>query len=286
MGARLRDSHPVFDVESQIVNARNQPSPVDLKPWQDRLDKIAGKTTDGKSRLRIVWGQDYGLASMISCGKRRLKYPFWRYEDGGEIHDIGIPRFFVEELHLRAELERGDGWERSRWYWDDATGEMIDVLGPLPEEGFYTALFQIASHGHLCCDGRGIVKHEPCLGAYRPPTDTDLQRVRRAKQRRDQASNDDNAPSESLLRKRAASMTAERDEKWRQNIRGEIDDYFKTRSHSWFTLDPAPYSWGKYHFMGGHSKSGLEKEDINASSGNAYENWARSLIRRRASRGD
>ena len=267
----MRQSHPVFDIEAEIVKARNQVSPVDLRIWQDRLDKIAGKTVEGKSKLRIVWGQDYNLASMISCGQRRLKYPFWRYEEGGEIHDIGTPRFYIEELHLNAELKRNGGWDKARYYWDE--GVMIDVLGPIPDEGFYTCLFMIASHDELCCNGKGVVKHEPCLGAYRPPVDSDLQRIRRMKQRRDAASNDDNAPSESLLRKRAADMTEKRDEIWRKNTREAIDDYFKTRAHSWFTLDPAPYSWGKYHFTGGHSKSGLTQEAINAGS-NAVKDGA------------
>jgi len=270
----MRTSHHIFDVESEIVKARNQDSPVSLKPWQDRLDRIAGLTVDGKSKLRIVWGQDFNLASMISCGKRRLKYPFWRYEEGGEIRDIGVPRFYVEELHLNLELQQKDGWERARYYWDEETGEKIDVLGPIPPEGFYTALFLIAHHDSLCCDGKGIVKHEPCLGSYRPPADSDLQRVHRMKWRRDQASNDDNAPSESLLRKRAADMTEQRDEKWRQGVRNAIDDYVKTRSHSWTTLDPTPYSWGKYHFIGGHNRSGLQPKETNANSSGSAPNGA------------
>jgi len=260
------NSHPVFDIESEIVKSRNQPCPIDLKPWQDRIDKIAGKTNDGKSRLRIVWGQDYGSASMFSCGKTRLKYPFWRYEEGGEIRDIGVPRFYVEELHGNVELQGADRWEKSRYYWDEGTKEMIDVLGPIPLEGFYTSLFLCAHHDHLCCNGKEVKNHDPCLGAYRPPCDSDLQRIRRMKQRRDQASNDDNAPSESLLEKRADSMSEKRDEMWRKNIREAVEDYTKTRSHSWTTLDPAPYSWGKYHFQGAHSRSGLKLKENNATS--------------------
>jgi len=270
----MRESHPVFDVESQIVKAGNQACPVDLKPWQDRLDKITGKTVDSKHRLRIVWGQSYETASMFSCGQTRLKYPFWRYEEAGEIRDIGIPRFFVEELHLTAELQQNNGWDRARYYWDEGKGEMIDVLGPIPEDGFYTCLFQIAHHDSLCCDGRGVVKHEPCLGSYRPPADSDLQRIRRMKERRDRASNDDNAPSESLLRKRAADMTESRDELWRRNIRERIDDYVKTRSHAWTTLDPAVFSHGKFHWTRGHSRSGLKQEEINANSSDSAPNGA------------
>lgn len=259
MSLTKHQSHPVFDIEAEIVKAKNCPCPVDLKPWQQRIDRIAGISITGKPRLRIVWGQ---TADMFSCGRIAKKYPFWRYEESGQIHDIGIPRFYVEELHGNAELRRGDSWERSRYYWDEVTKERIDVLGPIPEEGFYTAVFMIAHHDSLCCNGKEVVKHEPCLGAYRPPCDSDLQRIRRMKWRRDHASNDDNTPSESLLTKRTESATEKRDERWRSNTRQVIDDYMKTRSHSWFTLDPGVLSHGKFHWLGGHSKSGATAELI------------------------
>jgi hypothetical protein len=257
------NSHPLFDIESAIIANRNQPSPVDLSLWQKRIDMIAGKTPTGQSRLRIIWGQS---ADMISCGRRALKYVFYRYQEGGQIHDIGIPRFYIEELHSNTELHHGDAWERARYYWDVSTGERIDVLGPVPEEGFYSAVFCVAHHDNLCCNGSGVLNNEPCLGAYRPPTDADLQRIQRMKWRRDHASNDDNAPSESLLRKRAEYATEKRDEKWSGSIREAIEDYTRTRKHSWFTLDPSVLSHGKYHWTRGHSRSGSTQEEINASS--------------------
>ena len=253
------------------MKARNVPPPVDLKPWQDRINRIAGISATGKPRLRIVWGQ---AAEMVSCGRTAKKYPFWRYEEAGQIHDIGVPRFYLEELHGNAELRRKDAWDKARYYFDEATREMIDVLGPIPEEGFYTAVFMIAHHDKLCCGGKGVVKHEPCLGAYRPPADSDLQRIRRMKYRRDHASNEENTPSESSLERRAENMSEQRDEAWRQNIRAAIEDYTKTRSHSWTTLDPGALSWGKYHFTGSHSRSGLKPEEINANSDSAAPNGA------------
>lgn len=256
-------SHPTFDIESEIVKARNQPSPVELKPWQDRIDKIAGISITGKPRLRIVWGQ---AADFFSCGRIAKKYCFWRYQEGPDIVDIGIPRFYVEELHGNAELRHKDGWDKARYYRDEVTGETIDVLGPIPEEGFYTTVFLIAHHDELCCNGREVVKHEPCLGAYRPPCDSDLQRIRRMRHRRENASNDERAPSESLLAKRTEDATVARDECWRSNTREIVEDYVKTRKHSWTTLDPAPFSWGKYHFMGSHNRSGLKPKEINANS--------------------
>lgn len=263
-----RQSHPLFDVESAIIKARNQPCPVDLTPYQRQLDALVGKTATGQSRLRIVWGQDYEKASAIICGRRALKYPFYRYEEGGGIHDIGIPRFYVEELHSNAELQHKEAWDRARYYYDECARELIDVLGPIPEDGFYTALFQIAHHDDLCCGGKEVVKNEPCLGAYREPNESDLFRIRRMKWRRDHASNDDNAPSESLIRKRAADLAEKRDEKWRTAIRERVEDFMNTHAWKFTTFDPTELNWGRYHFVGenaGHTKSGLKKETVNAN---------------------
>lgn len=262
----------LFDIEAEIIKARNQPSPVDLKPWQDRIDAIVGKTATGKSRLRIVWGQSFEHASSIICGRRALRYPFYRYEEGGAIHDIGIPRFYIEELHGNAELKHKDAWDRSRYYFDEYTREMIDVLGPIPEEGFYTSLFQIAHHDDLCCSGKEVVKGEPCLGGYREPGEIDLTRIRRMKWRRDHASNDENLPSESLLRKRAQDLTEKRDEKWRTGIRERVEDFMNTHAWKFTTFDPTEIGWGRFHFTGAHSKSGLKKKEaVNASSGDSAE---------------
>lgn len=257
-------SHPVFDLESEIVKAGNCPSPVDLAPWQQRLDDIAGKTVEGRSRLRIVWGQDENLASMICCGRRVHKYPFWYRED---LSTIGKPRFFVEELHNLSELNHGGAWERARYKRTAAGIVEEDVLGPIPEEGFYTSVFLIAHHDELCCAASGMVNGEICMGAYRPPADTDLQRIRRMKTNRDQASNDERKPSDARLAKRIEAATEARNEKWRAATREVIDDFMK--NHAWrFTEDdPTALGWGRFHFTAGHSKSGLTKEnESNVSS--------------------
>lgn len=247
-------SHPVFDIEAEIVKAGNVPSPIDLSEWQARIDLVAGKTATGRSRMRIVWGQDVAKARMIVCGRWRLTYPFWRFEEGGQMHDIGIPRFYVEELASRAELMANDRWEQARWVWED--GELIDVLGPCPEDGFYSPAFCIAHHDEHCCDGTGVKNSEPCLGAYREPNDTDIERLRRALWRRDHATNTEAAPTESDLAKQKADLLARRDERQRRELRERLEDWTKTHAHTWTTHDPSVIKHGKYHWMSGHSKSG------------------------------
>jgi hypothetical protein len=256
-------SHSLFDIESAIVGAGNQPSPVDLVPWQKRIDLVVGKNVVGQSRLRITWGQDItGHAGAWICGARRAKYPFWRYEEGGEIRDIGTPRFYIEELHPNTELRKNNAWEKSRYHWDAETGRTMDVLGPLPEDGFYTSVFCIAYHDEACCNGSGLIDGEPCIGAYRPPSDSDIQRVQRMKFRRDHAPKQDVTPSDSLIYKRAAEMAEARDGRDRQRIRERVKDYFTTHGWKFTTLDPSRLAWGKYVFTGGHSKSGATAEEL------------------------
>lgn len=252
-------SHPVFDIEDRIIEAGNQPSPVNLKPWQDQIDRIVGKTPEGKSRVRIVWGQSYEQTKMICFDRWVLKYPFWRVRNGEEIQDIGKPRFFVEELHGNAELNRKDAWENARYSW--INGVRWDVLGPIPEEGYYECLFQIAHHDHLCCGGKGVIKNVPCMGAYREPIESDMERIRQMYFRREQASNDEIAPSPELIQKHVVDATEARDEKWRVGIKETIEDFMRTHGHRFNTHDPGVLRNGKYHFMGGHSTSGKPFKD-------------------------
>lgn len=254
---KIHTSHPVFDIESAIIKTRNVPSPVDLKAFQTRIDRICGKTPDGKSKVRVVWGQQ---ATQFIMGRQRMKYPFWRYEEGGEIHDIGTPRFYLEELHVNAELQSAGRWDEARYTWMD--GELVDILGPIPSEGFYSPLWCIAHHDDYCCNGKGYIKGEACLGAYRPPVDSDIERIQRMHKRREQAAQSEMEPLDAAqVEKKRLERSHTQDEAYRKKIRETIADYINTRSHSWDTLDPAVLNWGKYHFIGGHNKSGKRKAD-------------------------
>jgi len=261
---KLHVSHPVFDIEDAIIRTGNSPSPVDLKPWQDRIDQITGKTVTGLSRLRVEWGQDVqGAGGQWICGARRAKYPFYRYEEAGEIRDIGTPRFYVAELHSNAELRKDNNWEKNRYYTDPQLG-VLDVLGPLPEDGFYSCVFTIALHDEICCNGSGVRNNDICLGAYRPPSDVDLDRIRRMKWRRDHASNQDNHPSESRLEELTDDLEQKRDERIDKEGRDRIDAFFKTHGWKITTDDPSRLNWGKFMFVreGAHSKSGATIKEI------------------------
>lgn len=262
MSQRIHQSHPTFDVEAEIVRAGNRPSPVDLKVWQRRIDDIVGKTVEGRSRLRIVWGQD---VQMFCLGRMCHKYPFWRYEEDGEIRDIGTPRFYVEELHDMDELKGEEGWNAARYQWDGL--EKLDVLGPLPQDGVYTSVFLIAHHDDLCCGGSGVVKGELCLGAYRPPSDADLTRIRRMLYNRNHASKQDLHLDEGRVRKLTAEMLEKRDAKWNENTRAVIDDWMKTHGHRITdSMNHKQLAHGKYKFMPTERLSEDTANDSSSSS--------------------
>lgn len=260
-------SHAVYDNEAEIIRAGNTPCPadVDLKYWQRRIDQVAGKSATGQSHLRIIWGQDTEVARMIVCGDWKLKYPFWRVQDGSHLREIGIPRFIIEEHIPASELMVNGRWDNARYSWDAESGALIDVLGPLLDGGFYSKAFVVAHHDEMCCNGEEIVKGEPCLGAYRLPAETDIARIQRALQRREAASNSEVAPSPEYLEKQRLDMLEKQDERRKTNLRERLDDWTKTHAHTWTTDDPSVITHGKYHWMSGHSKSGTPKES-NADS--------------------
>lgn len=244
---KLHISHPAFDIEKLIVENGNVSSPVNLRIWQERIDNIVGKTVEGRSKLRIVWGQSFD-ATIWCLGRRRMHYPFWRVEENGEIQDIGTPRFYIEELHDLAELKAGDNWEKSRWSWEGGTP--VDVLGPIPDEGFYSAVFTIAHHDDLCCGGAENIKGTACLGAYRPPTDSDLTRIRRMLFRRNNATQTENAPTPELISKWNREMGEKRDERFKTELHERVMNWVAVHGHR--ITDSMNYkqlSRGKFKFM-------------------------------------
>ena len=261
-------SHPVYDNEAAIIKAGNTPSPVDLTPWQERINRIVGCTVQNQPRLRLVWGQNLNVARQIICGAWRATYPFYRYMDGEEIRDIGTPRFYVEELHEVAELGAGDNWERARYQRHPQTGVILeDVLGPMPLDGYYTSVFCVAHHDDHCCYGREVVKGEPCLGAFRLPTEFDMQRIRRMHQNRNAATRAQLAPTAEEISKKAAEHSAARDAERHTRVTDAVDDFMKLHGWRFTEHDPTRLSNGKFHWLSGHNKSGTPtKDSTNVSS--------------------
>lgn len=175
--------------------------------FRQKLLELGGEW-NGLPRLRVVWGQS-PLASIVYRGRHRLKYlykteVFWKgwkttsFGKNGQVksvkmikapyanpphkalglivepvweeHDIGIPRFFVEQLlHPNVVAE---GWEIERYGSNPDTGEVEDLLGPAPNIYYEDAFYMIASHDK--CEKRVGVCVPGCRGEYRAPEQMDI----------------------------------------------------------------------------------------------------------------
>jgi len=291
-------SHPVFDAdprgkaEDAPLWERNHPCPVDLKPFQEALDKLTGRTWNNLPRLKVVWGMSRD-DTMYVCGSWLLRHAHWRgirrrsrvnpatglVEFRDELVEIGTPRFYVMELHETAELRGGDRWDRSRYAEmseDDVSllgglppGSIqvgpgrfvVDVMGEVPEGGFYEDLFAVAYHDRLCCGGRGHVKGVACLGAYRPPGEPDLERVRRILWRRDHATSDERNPTPETIEKRSREMAEASSERFRAKVRERVRNALAPHAFKFKNDDPSVLANGRYHWVSGHSKSGLPQAE-------------------------
>lgn len=159
-----------------------------LKPWFDvvgyqrRIDQIVGVNRDGKSIIRLVWGQEVWQRVFNEetprYWTRRLKVP------GGHKYWT-VPRWMLEK---RMEPEQyAEAWEASRWsITDPDTGKPVDK-GPAPPE-FYSFAYLCAEHESVdqttgwahCCTRAYYTDRSRCWGRYRPPSDDDLQLIAQA----------------------------------------------------------------------------------------------------------
>lgn len=272
----------------------NIPAPSRNKYFQNQLNKKIGMTVEGQPIIRVEWGME---EMEFACGEQRAKYlsattvvperflytdietgeqksAAWDEAPEGITpasapgaftymrYDVGVPRFFLAE-----HMPRGDyaDWEANRYYTDEGTGELIDVLGPRPEH-FYVPFMCVAAHEGGCCDGSGV-KYSPepsaCYGKFRFPNESDLQKVQRMRQLRD-ADKQYRMPGDQITKpeleevgRYALDRNADHWQKAKARMQEQNDAWF--RLHGWHLteFDPTVQSWGKHHFMGGHSKSGL-----------------------------
>lgn len=186
----------------------NNSQPFVPKEIQAQLTLIGGTVLDGRPRLRLVWGQSKE-ASIFWKGRQRLRYLYeWRRELVGykaidplgreptrffepsvelppfrkgilleplyEDVDIGIPRFYIEQL-MPAELLCQD-WDKLRYDVDGETGKIEDSLGPPPVHGEYQeGFYMIADHSQCCPDN---MFRPGCYGSFRAPQQYDVEYVR------------------------------------------------------------------------------------------------------------
>lgn len=90
-------------------------------------------------------------------------------------YQIAWPRWIVE-LELDRQREK-PFHDQERYEWDHETGQMVDALGPYPEEGKWASLFVICQHWVKCCQDANA-QGRLCYGVGRAPVEDDLDWVR------------------------------------------------------------------------------------------------------------
>lgn len=178
------NGHPVFD---KWPVTENYPCPVSesrLRDYQKQIDRIAGKASNGKSNVRVIWTADPAVAMHMIDGEPTARYAIHRetYDCQREVNglavvesinvDICAPRFVFEQYHTPEEAE----------YNPAPPGLGLDA----DDKGYYTHLFTVAYHDETCCDGRESVNGSLCFGAYQEPNEQHLNYLRQLVQLRSQ----------------------------------------------------------------------------------------------------
>lgn len=218
--------------------------------FQKRIDKIAGRGSNGRSNVRLIWPADPDPAISMRTvnGEPRARYRLWTNEyecrrtdptTGLEVVeyvkvDITPPRFMLEEFHEPAE-------------------QAFNPSGEDDGNGFYTHLMTVSHHDELCCNGAESMGGGLCLGLYREPEDRDLQELQRRIRLRDTAKSG-HRPGE-----RVSMDELEEDlqhlREWRRHFDNKLTTDYREAAmnslalHGWRLFDENTRS--RYHIIGG-----------------------------------
>lgn len=190
-------------------------------------------------------------------------------------YDVGIPRIWFAKVVERREY--AFDWENYRWYSEreerfvagpsELDHSIVDLLGPLPDK-LYFPLFMIASHAKCGCNGTGAIQRfrggvSPCYGEFRAPADADYKRVRQALQAQQAAQKVEHRKGvypqwfREQLNEQALNRNVEFYQQQRERMKERNKDFLKTHISQFVDTTVTEKQWGRYAFLGGHSKSGL-----------------------------
>lgn len=247
------NGHPVFD---KWPVTENYPCPISksrLKLYQRQIDRIAGKASNGKSNVRVIWASDPAVAMHIINGEPKARYGIRtdQYEttrtdpeSGLEIVefidvDICPPRFLFEQYHTPEEA---------------AFNPASPQIGS-DDAGFYTHLFTVAYHDETCCDGREAFGDTLCFGAYQEPSETHLQRLQQSIRLRDQEG------QYRMIGQRLSEQELQADllhtKTWRKKRDADLEQgYYEAaldalKLHGWRASNTDGGKRSKYHFLQG-----------------------------------
>lgn len=242
--------HPILDAFPFQSNLECPWTRQRIAGFQKRIDKIAGRGSNGKSNVRLIWPADANpaISMRIVNGEPRARYRLWTNEyeckrtdktTGLEVVefvkvDITPPRFMFEEFH-------------------ESDEQGFNPDGENGGEGFYTHLFSIAHHDESCCNGTEAIGGGLCLGLYREPEDRDLAELQRRIQARDAAKYGHRPGERVSMDELEEDLRAHREWQARYNNRLETDYREAAMNslalHGWRLFDPDTRS--RYHIIGG-----------------------------------
>lgn len=213
----------------------------DADAFQKRIDRVTGKTRDGKSIVRLKWAWDEDCFSLFftkwdaagspTKGEARAKYLYRRVElDSETTVDIAPPRWILEERIEPAQYL--DAWEENRWQFDAQLQRSVVIRPSAPRDGYYTLLWRIEMHDpeNKCC-ARALEAEQECFGVYREPAQFDLTRLARTKQQielRGKQNPYEPLSSETFARIQAETEAAERERHEEKQIKSQEDRRFYT----------------------------------------------------------
>lgn len=244
-------SHEIFD---KWPVTENYPCPVSkgrLRSYQKQIDRIAGKASNGKSNVRVIWTSDPAVAMHIVEGEPKARYAirtdvFECVRKEGELDvvefvdvDICAPRFVFEQYHTPEEQAFNPALP-------DANGD---------NDGYYTHLFTVGYHDETCCDGRESVNGQLCFGAYQEPSDSHLQKLQQLIQLRD---------AQKQMRMNGERISAHELEQdsnrlksWKEQRDSKMHtDYYEAalaslKTHGWRMSNTDGGKRSKFHFLQG-----------------------------------
>lgn len=126
----------------------------DKSAYQEKLNSIAGMTTENEPVLKLVWG---GSEAVWVNGEVQPRYAIESMATNNFGEKLPLRRWIIEENTEPAQLEK-------------MGGKNHDAL-EVPEKGFYTAYIIVGDHSKCKadCSAKGL-----CLGEYKEPDGAEL----------------------------------------------------------------------------------------------------------------
>jgi hypothetical protein len=154
--------------------------------WKRRrhVGWFIGSVDEATGQFRMRERRKWDAFQLSPEADHRLPNGQWLVADWKE-WTVAQPRWVIEE-RLDERKER-PAHEAARYEWDPDTLQLIDALGPYPEEGKWACIQVISAHAFVCCKN-ATANEQLCIWGVggRDPVDSDIEEVRQRIQARDE----------------------------------------------------------------------------------------------------